>query len=135
SSYCHPRLLRKRVDVIRNNLEHLIKLSQRFRETTTYHVRLSVLGKQGNVARIEALSLVEVQLALLPLTSPPRDISQRFRNLTAVRQELTCLFKVVHRGVGLFQTGVVIISFREYGFAEIWLESERCCSSPARLLT
>src|SRR4030095_11679154 len=134
SSYCHPRLLRKRVDVIRNNVEHLIKLPQRFRETTTYHVRLSVLGKQGNVARIEALSLVEVQLALLPLTSPPRDISQRFRNLTAVRQELSCLFKVMHCRVVIFQTGVVVIPFREYGFAEIWLESERCCSSLSCLL-
>jgi hypothetical protein len=32
-----------------------------------------VLGEQRNVARIEALSLVEVGLAPLPLTSPPRD--------------------------------------------------------------
>src|SRR5437899_603857 len=98
-SLCNTRLLRKGVDVIRNNVEHLIKFPQRFRETTDYHVGLRMLGEQRSVARIEALSLVEVQLALLPLTSPARDISQRFRNLTAVRQELTCLFKVVHGSV------------------------------------
>src|SRR5262249_48681642 len=91
-SLCNAGLLRKGVDVIRNNIEHMIKLSQRFRETTYYHVRLSMLGEQGSIARIESLSLVEVQLALLPLTSPARDISQRFRNLTAVRQKSTCLF-------------------------------------------
>src|SRR5262249_4843976 len=93
-----------------------------------------MLGEQGNIARIESLSLVEVDLALLPLTSPARDISQRFRNLAAVRKELTRLFKVMHRCVVIFQTGVVVVSLGQYGFAEIRLESERRFSSPACLL-
>ena len=130
---CNTRLLRKGVHVIRYNIEHLIKLPQRFRETTNYHVRLRVLGEQRSVARIEALSLVEVQLALLPLTSPTRDISQRFRNLAVIRQELSCLLKVTHRGVVIFQAGVVIISPGQYGFAEIGLKSERCFSCLPRL--
>src|SRR6516225_4840336 len=92
-----------------------------------------MLREQGSVPRIESLSLVEVDLALLPLTSPARDNSQRFGNLAAVRQESTRLFKVVHRGVVLFQTGIVVIPFRQYGFAEIGLESERCFSSLSRL--
>ena len=131
---CNTGLLRKCVDVIRNNIEHLIKFPQRFRETTDYHVGLRVLSEQRSVARIEALSLVEVGLALLPLTSPTRDVSQRFRNLAAVRQKLTCLFKVMHRGVVFFQTGVVVIPFRQYGFAEIGLESERGFSGLSRLI-
>src|SRR5262245_22003369 len=92
-----------------------------------------MLREQGNIAWIEPLSFVEVDLALFPLTSPTRDISQRFRNLAAVRKELTCLFKVMHSGVVFFQTGVVVISFRQDGFAEIGLESERCFSGLSRL--
>ena len=131
---CNAGLLSKRVDVIRNDIEHLIKFPQRFRETTDDHVGLRVLGEQRSVAWVEALSFVEVGLALLPLTSPARDIGQRFRNLTAVRQEVTCLLKIVHRGVVLFQTGVVVIPFREYGFSEIRLESERGFSSLSGLV-
>ena len=93
-----------------------------------------MLRKQGSVPRVEALSLVEIGLALLPLTSPTRDISQRFRNLAAVRQELTCLFKVTHRCVVVFQTGVVVIPLRQYGFAEIGLKSERRFSGLSRLI-
>ena len=58
-----------------------------------------MLGEQVNVARIEPLGFVEVGLAPVPLASPPRDISQRFRNLAAIGQKLTCLLKVTHRGV------------------------------------
>src|SRR5207249_1368859 len=105
-SLCNTGLLRKGVDVIRNNIEHLIKFLQRFLETTDYHVGLRVLGGQRSVARVEAFSLVEIGLALLPLTAPTCDVSQRFRNLTAVRQKVTCLFKVVHRGVVFLQTCV-----------------------------
>src|SRR4030095_4360899 len=93
-----------------------------------------MVREQRNIARIEPLSLVEVDLALLPLTSPARDISQRFRNLTAVRQELTCLFKITHRRLIIFQAGVVVIPLGQYGFAEIGLESERSFSGPSRLL-
>src|SRR5262249_15089370 len=93
-----------------------------------------MLRKQGNIARIESLSLVEVDLALLPLTSPARDIGQRFRNLAAVRKESPCLFKVMHGCVVIFQAGVVVISLGQYRLAEIGLESQRRFSSPARLL-
>src|SRR4029077_11659870 len=93
-----------------------------------------MLREQGNIARIESLSLVKVDLALLPLTSPARDNSQRFRNLAAVRQELTCLFKVMDRCVVIFQASVVVISLGQYGLAEIWLKCERCFSGPSRLL-
>ena len=84
-----------------------------------------MLGQQRNIARVETLSFVEIGLAPLPLTSPPRDIGQRFGNLAAIRQELTCLLKVTHRSVVIFQTGVVIIPLGQYGFAEIGLKSER----------
>src|SRR5262245_34963696 len=87
-----------------------------------------MLCEQGNIARIEALSLVEVDLALFPLASPARDIGQRFRNLAAVRQKLTRLFKVMHRRVVILEAGVVVVSLRQYGLAEIGLKSERCFS-------
>ena len=93
-----------------------------------------MLRKQGRVSRIESLSLVEVGLALLPLTSPPRDVGQRFRNLAAIRQELSCLLKVTHRGVVIFEAGVVVISLGQYGLAEIGLKSERSFSGLSRLI-
>ena len=57
-----------------------------------------MLGEQVNVERVEPLGFVKVGIASLPLALPPRDISQEFRNLTAIGQELTCLLKVTHRG-------------------------------------
>ena len=41
---CNTGLLRKRVDVIRNNIEHLIKFPQRFRETTNISYRIARVG-------------------------------------------------------------------------------------------
>ena len=90
-------------DVVRRDIENLIKLSQRFGETTKIDIGKRVLGEQGNVARVEPLGFVEVRLAPVPLASPSRDIGQRFRNPAAIRQELTCLLKVTHRGVVILQ--------------------------------
>src|SRR5438132_14030173 len=84
-----------------------------------------MLSEQGNVARVEPLSFVEVGLAPVPLTSPARDVSQRFRNLAAIRQKLTCLLKVTHRGIVIFQAAVVVISPGQYSLAEIGLKRER----------
>ncbi|PYI43588.1 MAG: hypothetical protein DMF12_03215, partial [Verrucomicrobia bacterium] len=130
---CNTRLLRKGIQVVWYNIEHLIKLSQRLGETTNYHIGLGVLGEQGNVTRIESLSFVEIGLAPVPLTSSARDVGQRFGNLTAIRQKLTCLLKVTHRGVIIFQAGVVVISPGQYGLAEIGLKSERRFSCLPRL--
>ncbi len=58
-----------------------------------------VLAEQVNVARVEPLGFVKVGFALVPLASPPRDIGQRFRNLTAIGQKRSRLLKVTHRGV------------------------------------
>src|SRR5204862_8046571 len=109
----------------RGNIKYLIKLSQGFGKTTKGDIRNRVLAQQGNIARIEPLSFVEVGFAPLPLASPPCDIGQRLRNLAAIRQELTCLLKVMHRGVVIFQAGVVVVSLGQHGLAEIGLESER----------
>ncbi len=38
---CDSRLLTRCIDVVRRNIENLIKLSQRFRETTKYRYRKS----------------------------------------------------------------------------------------------
>ncbi|PYI96310.1 MAG: hypothetical protein DMF00_15105 [Verrucomicrobia bacterium] len=94
---------------------------------------MCVLGKQGNIARIEPLSFVEVGLAAVPLTSSPRDVGQRFRNLAAIWQKLTRLLKVTHGRIVIFQAGVVVISPREYGLAEIWLKCERGFGCPSGL--
>ena len=85
-----------------------------------------MLCEQGSVPGIEPLSFIEIGLALLPLTSPARDVRERLRNLATVRQKLTCLFKITHGCVIIFQTSIVIISFSQYGFAKIGLEGERC---------
>src|SRR6266481_5320665 len=95
----NTRLDREGIDVVRCDIENLIKLSQRFGETTKADIGKRVLGEQGNVARVEPLGFVEVRLTPVPLASPARDIGQRFRNPAAIRQELTCLLKVMHCGV------------------------------------
>src|SRR5438105_12250822 len=128
-------LLRKGIQVAGYYIEHLIKLSQRFGETTNYHVRLCVLGEQRNIARVEPLSFVEVGLAPVPLTSPACNVGQRFRNLAAIRQKLTCLFKVTHRSLVILQAGVVVISLGNYGLAEIGLKGERGFSCLTHLFT
>src|ERR1044072_9485915 len=122
---CDARFLRKRIQVVRYNIEHLIKLSQRLGKTTHYHVGLGMLGEQRHVSRVETLSFVEVGLAPVPLTSPARNVGQRFRNLAAIREKLTCLLKVTHRRIVIFQAGVVIISSGQDGLAEVGLEIGR----------
>src|SRR5438128_10041379 len=96
------RLYREGIHVVRCDVENLIKLSQRFGETTKCVIGKGMLAEQGNVARVEPLGFVEVRLAPVPLASPPRDIGQRLRNSTAIRQELTCLLKITHRSVVIF---------------------------------
>src|SRR5213080_2914176 len=59
-------LVGERVDVVRCDIENLIKLSQRFGETTKLHIGKRVLGKHCNVAGVEPLGFVEVTLAPLP---------------------------------------------------------------------
>ena len=70
------RLYSECIHVVRCDIENLIKLSQRFWETTKVDIRKRVLGEHADVARIEPLDFVEIRLAPVPLTSPPRDISQ-----------------------------------------------------------
>src|SRR5437773_12151162 len=96
---CDSRLFHEGIQVVRRNIENLIKLSQRFGETPKTEIGNRVLTEKVNVARIEPLGFVEVRLAPVPLASPARDIGQRFRNLAAIRQKLTCLLKVTHGGV------------------------------------
>src|SRR6059058_369990 len=83
----------KRIDIVRCNIENLIKLSQRFGKTTKAVIVTRVLGEQGNVARVKPLGFVEVRLAPVPLAAPPCDIGQRFRDSAAIRQELACLLE------------------------------------------
>src|SRR5947208_10756347 len=94
-----------------------------------------MLSEQVNVARVESLGLVEIRLAPVPLAAPPRDGSQQRRNLAAVRQELTCLFKVTHRGVVILQAGVVVISLGQYGLAKVGPKSARGFGCLPRLFT
>ena len=96
---CDSCLLHERIDVVRCNIEHLIKLSQGFGEATTVDIGKRVLREQVNVAWVEPLGFVEIRLAAVPLASPARDIGQRFRNPAAIRQEPTCSLKVTYRSV------------------------------------
>src|SRR5207249_8999573 len=96
---CNSRLEREDIDVVRCDIENLIKLSHRFWVTTKKSIGTRVLGEQVNVARVEPLSVVEIRLAPVPLASPALYIGQSFRNPAAIGQELTCLLKVTHCGV------------------------------------
>ena len=98
-SFGDTRLIREGIDAVRYDIEHLIKLSQRFWETTKDLIQKRVLGEQSNIARIEPLGFVEVGLALVPLASPACDIGQGFGNLTAIGQKRSRLLEVTDRGV------------------------------------
>ena len=56
---CDNRLYRESIQVVRCDIENLIKLSQRFRETTKTDIGNRVLGEYVNVARVEPLGFVE----------------------------------------------------------------------------
>src|SRR5215470_15831613 len=96
-SLCDTRLSCEGGHVTRHDIENLVEFSQCFGETTKLNIQLCMLCEQGNVARVEPLGLVEIRLAPILLASSPRDRRQQRRNLAAIRQELTCLFKVTHR--------------------------------------
>src|SRR6266496_3702672 len=78
------RLERQGMDVIRGNIENLIKFSQRFGKTTKAAIGTSVVIEQADVARVEALGLVEIRLALVPSASPALETGQRFRDSAAI---------------------------------------------------
>src|SRR5206468_11899397 len=96
---CDRRLCRQDIDIVRSDIENLVKFPQRFRETTKKQIGKRMLIEKGNAARVEPLGFVKVRLAMVPLPSPPRDVSQRLRNTAVIGQEPTCLLKVTHRGV------------------------------------
>ena len=73
---CDSCLGRERVDVARYNAKNLVKLSHRFAEPTMRDIGNRPLGHQVNVAGVEPLGFVEVSIALVPLASPPCDISE-----------------------------------------------------------
>jgi hypothetical protein len=57
-------------------LRNFIELSPRLGETTKIDVGKRVLREQGNVARVEPLRFIEVDLAPVPLALPAGDRSQ-----------------------------------------------------------
>src|SRR5438270_11298610 len=92
---------------------------------TKTDIATRVRAEQGNVARVEPLGFIEVGFAPVPLASSPCDISERLRNLAAIRQKLTCLLKVTFCGVIIFKARVMVISFGPYGFSKVGLKSGR----------
>src|SRR5207248_7798665 len=77
-----------------------------------------------NIARVKPLGLVEIGLALIPLTSPARDIGQQFRNLASVGQELRCLLEITYRSVVILEAGVVVMPLGQYSLSKVRLKSE-----------
>src|SRR5438034_3419708 len=94
-----------------------------------------MLGENVDVAGVKPFSFVEVCFAFVPLTSPPRDIGQRFRNQAAIGQELTCLLKVTHRSVVILQARVVVLALGQYGLTQFGLKSECGFGCLPRLFT
>ena len=75
------------IQVVRVNIENLIKLSAALPGNDGDLSRKRVLGEKDNVARVEPLGFVEVGLAPIPMTPSAFDIGQRLRNSAAVRQK------------------------------------------------
>ena len=122
---CDSRLIRERIHVVGRDVEDLIELSQCLRETMKGEIGICVLGEQPNVEWVEPLGFVKIRLAPVPLTLPPCNIGQGFRNPAAIRQEPTCLLKVTDCRVVILQTGVVVVAFRDERLAKVGLKSER----------
>src|SRR5215475_15110090 len=102
-------------------MENLIKLPQRFWEPPKCNIGICLLSEQVDVARIQLLSFLEVNLAAVPLALPPRDIGQPFRNAAAIGQKLACLLKITHCSVVILQAGIIVTSLGQYGLPEIGL--------------
>ena len=96
---CDSRHFRDAIHIVGCDIENLIKLSERFGETTKVDIGKRVLREEVNIARIEPVGFVEVLLAPVPLALSPCDKSELLRNPAAIWQELTCLLKVTHGGV------------------------------------
>src|ERR1700745_131946 len=96
---CDRRLSRERIHIIRCDIENLIKLPQGFGKTTQNYIEKPVLAGKVGGARVESLGFGKVGFAPVPLTAPPRNIGQRFRNLTAIGQKRSCLLKITLGGV------------------------------------
>ncbi len=119
------RLDRESVHVIRDNLENLVELPQRFRKTTARNAGLPMLPKHVSIPWIQSLSLDEVGFTPVPLTLSPRDISERFRNPAAIREKRTGPFKETHRNAVILEAGIVIITLGMQSLTEVGFESER----------
>ena len=78
---CNGRLSREDIRIVWYNIEDLIKLSQRFGETTKLDRELCMLSEQVDIARVEPLGLVEIRLASVPLAAPV------FSSTSAVRSK------------------------------------------------
>src|SRR4029077_17859380 len=98
-SLCDIRLEGDDIQVVGCDINILSKLSQRRGKTTLNPMGGAVHGEEVDIAGVEALGFVEIRLDPVPLPSPPRDTGQRFRNLAAMWQALTCLLIVTHGGV------------------------------------
>src|SRR4029077_17130316 len=107
---CDTRLECNGTNVVWCYIKNLIKLSQCFPGATKSHIRHRVLGDEVCIARVEPLGFVEVRFALLPPATPSCDIGQRFWDAAVVRQDLTCLLKIMYRGVVILQATVVVVA-------------------------
>src|SRR4029077_15309299 len=90
---CDSRLVHEGIEVVRCDIENLIKLPQCFRETPKTDIGNRMLAEEVDVARVGPFGFLEIRLAPVPLASPPCDIGQRRRDLAAIGQKRTRLLK------------------------------------------
>src|SRR5262245_45481373 len=118
---CDSRLQHKSICVVGCDIENLLKVCQRFWETTKTDVGTRVLRKKAHIAWVKLLSFLEIGVALFPAASPPFDIGERLRYSAVIGQELVRLLEVGHSGVVVFKAGVMIKTFREHSLAKLRL--------------
>src|SRR6266513_1399177 len=121
---CKSRIFREGIDVVRRDIENLIKFPQSVGETTKELIGKHMLTEYVNVARIEPLGFVKVRLAAVPLALSSCNICDGFRNPAVIGQKRTRLLKVTQRGVVILQARVVVITLGQYRLAKIGLKSE-----------
>ena len=62
-----------RVDIIRRDIQNLIKFFLRFSETAKVNIRKCLFGEQSCVTGVKSLGLAQKEIASVPLSSSSRD--------------------------------------------------------------
>src|SRR4029077_12805639 len=93
-------------------------------EVSQCGVQQRVLLQKRRIARVEQFGLLKISFALIPFTTPSRNVGLRLRYLTGVWQKLLRLVKIAQRCVVILEERVVIVPFCIHRLTKLWLQGK-----------